>query len=70
MYMQRLTPNVQKDDFKNVKQHNLTWYFAEKYIFLHRKEDKSAKHVDYVTDLFAQSSLHKNTIYYFQYQKE
>ena len=31
--------------------------------------DQSLRYVNYVTDLLAQCSLYKNTIYYFQYQK-
>ena len=58
-----------KDDIKSVKQHTRTWYFDEKYMFLRRKYDQGVRYVNYVTDLLAQCSLYKNTIYYFQHQK-
>ena len=60
---------IKKRWFKKfVKQHTSSWYFAEKYIILPKKVI-SVRHVNYVTDLFAHCSLHKNTIHNFQYQK-
>ena len=58
-----------KDDVKSVKQHTRTWHFAEKYMSLRSKYVQSVRYVNYVTNLLAQCSLYKNTIYYFQYQK-
>ena len=58
-----------KDGVKSVKQYTRTWYFAEKYMFLLRKQDQSVRYVNYVTDLLAHCPLYKNTIYYFQYQR-
>ena len=57
------------DDAKSVKQHTWTWYFAEKYMFLRRKQDQSVRYVNYVTDLLVQCSLYKNAIYYFKCQR-
>ena len=59
-----------KDDVLSVKQYTRTLYFAEKYMFVRRKYDQSVSFVNKVTDLFAQCSLYKNTIYYFQHQEE
>ena len=41
----------------------------QKYVFLRMKYDQSVRYVNYVTDLLAQCSLYKSTIYYFQYQR-
>ena len=53
-----------KDDVLSVKQYTRTLYFAEKYMFVRRKYEQSVSFVNYVTDLFAQCSLYKKTIYY------
>ena len=58
-----------KDNVISVKQHTRTCYFAEKYMFLRRKQDQSVWYVKYVTDLLVQCSLYKNAICYFQYQR-